>query len=141
MNRLLDRYFDWNIDRQRRWEKDAVRGVFHAGSVLLYFGVYVVFLVVFFVTTVRHDPVAGLLRISMSVMGLYAGLGVSAAIRERKAFRRGWFHGRSAMVDAMEEAQRRGMPFPVWILTEAERETINAMGGIPYPLPRPEEDA
>lgn len=140
MNRLLNRYFDWNAERQARWEDDAVRGIFHAGATFAWLGGWVFCLIVFVVSDLATGwwvfVVHGL---TYAVIGMYAGLGAASALRQRKGYRRGWFKGRSAMVAAMQEAQQRDMPFPVWILTEAERETINAIGGIPYPLPRPQE--
>jgi hypothetical protein len=57
----------------------------------------------------------------------------------RSAMRSGWLLGRSALLQSMHEAQRRGLSPEEWQIAEFERD-VAVMRGAPIHLPRSEPE-
>jgi hypothetical protein len=64
------------------------------------------------------DVLAGLL------LAVLAGWAVAASLRVKLAYKHGWLEGRRAMIHALSEAQRRGLPPDAWLLSELERDYV-----------------
>lgn len=56
------------------------------------------------------------------LVGLQLGRASLVGLRRAAAYRSGWLRGRSAMVHALAEAQRRGIPPQAWLEGELERD-------------------
>lgn len=58
------------------------------------------------------------------LVGLQLGRTGFMTVRRASAYRHGWLRGRSAMVNSMDEASRRGMSVDEWLQTELARDCM-----------------
>jgi hypothetical protein len=76
----------------------------------------------------------GPLRATASgVIGAYIALVGMAYLKRLRAYKYGWIEGRSAMIQALVEAGKRGMSISDWLQAQAEKDM--ALMGIKPPEP------
>lgn len=114
--------FDRMVDRMDRQNRAAVTG---KNSPLP----MVFLLIVLLVSGFWRLPWDGWqTAVGEMVLLVFASIGVGAGWRRRIAYRRGWYEGRRAIWDSMEEASRRGLSVTEWAHGEMERDLNNSLG-------------
>lgn len=112
-------WLDRMIARDLEREKELVTHPQSLGPVVRSMGAIVAVLVAAFGAIFAGEPFA---VFGQLVIATVAGLAVSSGLRRKTAFRNGWLEGRRQMVEAMLEAQRRGLSPADWMRSEAERD-------------------
>jgi hypothetical protein len=130
---------DWAVDRTRSTDAMLVTADRRRWFAVLAFdaAMFTGAVVAWALWPVTRDTWFGIL--GGCLIGLQIGRASIGGIRRASAYRAGWLNGRSAMVHALAEAQRRGMTPSEWLSGELARDY--AVLGIDPLHDTPDDDA
>lgn len=110
----LDRLIEWRMRREERY----------VGRPLPWWRTVVAFLVVIALLAARIFFDGWLDAVTYLILSCMAGAWVASGLNRAAAYRRGYHNGRRAVIESMQDAMRRQLPFETWWHGELERTVL-----------------